>query len=55
MKNDMSQTAATKHGEKDNKNDEAMVDNALEDLDHLSQQIRKSKDTSKDPEVSHNR
>ncbi|HAR4330974.1 TPA: cell-wall-anchored protein SasF [Staphylococcus aureus] len=52
MKNDMSQTAATKHGEKDNKNDEAMVDNALEDLDHLSQQIRKSKDTSKDPEVS---
>ena len=29
-----------------------MVDNALEDLDHLSQQIRKSKDTSKDPEVS---
>ncbi|HDA7140178.1 cell-wall-anchored protein SasF [Staphylococcus aureus] len=48
MKNDMSQTAATKHGEKDNKNDEAMVDNALEDLDHLSQQIRKSKD----PEVS---
>ena len=28
-----------------------MVDNALEDLDHLSQQIRKSKDTSKDPEV----
>ncbi|HEI6415982.1 TPA: cell-wall-anchored protein SasF [Staphylococcus aureus] len=52
MKNDMSQTAATKHGEKDNKNDEVMVDNALEDLDQLSQQIRKSKDTSKDPEVS---
>lgn len=52
MKNDMSQTATTKHGEKDDKNDEAMVDKALEDLDHLNQQIRKSKDTSKDPAVS---
>ncbi|NHM70127.1 cell-wall-anchored protein SasF [Staphylococcus aureus] len=52
MKNDMSQTATTKHGEKDDKNDEVMVDKALEDLDHLNQQIRKSKDTSKDPAVS---
>ena len=52
MKNDMSQTATTKHGEKDDKNDEAMVDKALEDLDHLNQQIRKSKDASKDPVVS---
>ncbi len=48
MKNDMSQTATTKYGEKDNENDEAMVDKALEDLDHLNQQIHKSKDASKD-------
>ncbi|HCY0340485.1 TPA: cell-wall-anchored protein SasF, partial [Staphylococcus aureus] len=48
MKNDMSQTATTKHGEKDDKNDEAMVNKALEDLDHLNQQIHKSKDASKD-------
>ena len=40
MKNDMSQTATTKYGEKDNENDEAMVDKALEDLDHLNQQIQ---------------
>lgn len=56
MKNDMSQTATTKHGEKDDKNDEAMVNKALEDLDHLNQQIHKSKDAlkyaSKDPAVS---
>ncbi|MDT3877794.1 adhesin, partial [Staphylococcus aureus] len=52
MKNDMSQTATTKHGEKDNKNDEAMVDKALEDLDHLNQQIHKAKDASKDSAVS---
>lgn len=52
MKNDMSQTATTKHGEKDDKNDEAMVDKALEDLEHLNQQIRKSKDTSEDQAVS---
>lgn len=55
MKNDMSQTATTKHGEKDNKNDEAMVDKALEDLDHLNQQIHKSNtqttDTAKDTVV----
>ncbi|MBE2132626.1 adhesin, partial [Staphylococcus argenteus] len=56
MKNDMSQTATTKYGEKDDKNDEAMVNKALEDLDHLNQQIHKSKDAlkdaSKDPAVS---
>lgn len=52
MKNDMLQTATTKHGEKDNKNDEAMVNKALEDLDHLNQQIHKSKDISKNPAVS---
>lgn len=52
MKNDVSQTATTKHGEKDDKNDEAMVNKALEDLDHLNQQIHKSKDTSEDPAVS---
>lgn len=46
MKNDMSQTATTKHGEKDDKNDEAMVNKALEDLDHLSQQIHKSEDSA---------
>lgn len=43
MKNDMSQTATTKHGEKD---DKAMVNKALEDLDHLSQQIHKSEDSA---------
>lgn len=43
MKNDMSQTATTKYGEKDNENDEAMVDKALEDLDHLNQQIHNRK------------
>ncbi|HDZ3327499.1 TPA: cell-wall-anchored protein SasF [Staphylococcus aureus] len=48
MKNDVSQTATTKHGEKDDKNDEAMVNKALEDLDQLNQQIHKSKDTSED-------
>lgn len=52
MKNDMSQTATTKHGEKDDKNDEAMVNKALEDLDQLNQQIHKSKDASKDTAVS---
>ncbi len=47
MKNDMSQTATTKYGEKDDKNDEVM-DKVLEDLDHLNQQIHKSKDALKD-------
>ncbi len=48
MKNDMSQTATTKYGEKDDKNDEAMVNKAFKDLDHLNQQIHKSKDALKD-------
>ncbi len=39
----MSQTATTKHGEKDDKNDEAMVNKSI-NLDHLNQQIHKSKD-----------
>ncbi len=56
MKNDMSQTATTKYGEKDDKNDEAMVNKALEDLYDLNQQIHKSKyalkDASKYPAVS---
>ncbi len=58
MKNDMSQTATTKYGEKIMKNDEAM-DKVLEDLDHLNQQIQihkskdASKDTSEDPAVGH--
>ncbi|KMS30388.1 hypothetical protein FE79_14835, partial [Staphylococcus aureus] len=48
MKNDMSKTDAIQHGEKDDKNDEAMEKKALEKLNHLNQQIDKSKDASED-------
>ena len=40
MKKTICHKRYNKHGEKDDKNDEAMVNKALEDLDHLSQQTQ---------------